>query len=355
MSGNIYLFYGEEDYLMDEEIKKLTGTNALNVEFLDGVREPMDVIINSIASVPLLLGDKVVVITDPWFLKAQRARGARSEEEEKEEGEEGDGRRELRDEIDQLIPVLETLSGGVKVIFVVHGKADRRKKLYKVIEKLGEVREFKPFAEWEQEKLEAWIMKRVNASGKKIGGGAAETLMEISGRGLRALSSEIDKLVTYVGERSSIEEADVRELASSGEMSAFSLSGAVRDRDVHASLEALTRLLKDNEEPVSLIGLLASQFRMLLQVKSLKEQGLSDPQIASRLGANIYFVKRSSEKTHHYTLSELERNLKLLHAADLRIKTGAGSPPSILEMAVIEILEKEREDDLQGAGHKVKQ
>lgn len=362
MTKNIFLFYGEEDFLIDEEIKKLVGSGSLNIETFDGLRGPMDKIINSIASVSLLLGERVVIVKDPWFLKTQRANlpagrqgGARSEEvgEEGEEGEEGKGAGDKG--IEQLAQVLGSLAGGVRVVFVVYGNADRRKKLFKVIEKLADVREFKPYAEWEQEKLESWIIRKVNSSGKKIGGGAAELLMDISGASLRALSSEIDKLVTYVGDRGSIEESDVKAVASSGEISAYSLVSALRDRNTHSSIEALTRLIRDNVEPVPLIGLMASQFRMLLQVKSLKDARLSPSQISQRLGANPYFVRKCSENSHHYSLAEMKNILELLHNADLKIKTGYGSPRSILEMTIIEILSKEGADSVQYSGSKNKQ
>ena len=127
MTKNIFLFYGEEDFLIDEEIKKLVGSGSLNIETLDGLRDPMDKIINSIASVPLLLGERVVIVKDPWFLKTQRARGKEGVEEG-EEGEEGKGIGEGG--IAQLVQVLESMAGGVRVIFVVYGNADRRKKLF---------------------------------------------------------------------------------------------------------------------------------------------------------------------------------------------------------------------------------
>lgn len=340
--NNIFLFYGDEDYLIDCEVKRLVprGAGALNLEVIDGEDVSVSDIVNLISSTSLLSSEKFVVIKDPWFLKSQKARGARSGGAEEESEERKDG-------VKQLIPPLGFLSGGVKVIFVVYGSVDKRKKIFNVIERLGAVKEFKPFADWEQEKLLSWIMEEGRSKGKKIGSHACRLLMEISGSNLRALSSEIEKIVTFIGDKDAIGGADVEAIASSGGVSVFSLLGSLRERNVASSLRSLNKLIRNREEPASLLSLIATQFRMMLQIKGSQEMNLGESEIARRLGANPYFVRRCAEGAHNYSLAELKDCIFTLHSADLKLKSGFASPPVLLELMIIDMLKKPSEAALR--------
>ena len=332
---NIHLLYGEEGFLVDEQLKELKtrllpeGANDINYESIDGRSPSPDGIISSLSSAPMLGGVKLVVISD---LKALTAAGrARKKTAGNGEGE------EEREDNSQLILSLKGLSGDVHAVFIVHGDVDKRKKLYKFIEDNGRVQQFKPFAEWEQEKLLAWIVARAKTCGKTIKSHAARRLAEISDNDLRSLSQEIDKISAYVGVKESIEEQDVEAVASRGSIGVFSLVDSLRARNVKASLNALVRLIKDKQDPISLLGLIARQFRMLLQIRSLMDSGLTFNNIASKLGANYYFLKKTAEGADRFSAEELRRNLEILHKADLQLKTTSLVPQSVLELAVVDL------------------
>jgi DNA polymerase-3 subunit delta len=235
-----------------------------------------------------------------------------------------------------LFGVLQNLDESVKVIFVYYDGLDRRRKFYKLIERIGEVREFKKFTEWEQDKVLAWIVNRVKIYGKKIGSHAANLLIEIVGPNLRMLDKEIEKIATFIGDAEFIEEKDVSMLASSGEMDAFALSNAIRDKNTQEAMKCLSRLFKDNQDPHMLIGMLAKLYRMLLQVKYLEDKGVGQRDIARELNANPFYIKKCAEKTGRFTLKELEKDIKTLHLADLKMKSGA-SPKMMLEMLIPEL------------------
>lgn len=307
----VSLFYGEEDFLIDEEIRGLKAGTAteFNFERIDGTKSSLEQIIFALSSIPMLGGTRLVVI-DGF---------------ECEEGGE-----------EKLYQVLQSLDKNIKAVFVNYGSMDKRKKFFKLMEKTGEIKEFKRLSEWEQDKALAWIVNRVKHYGKKIGSHAANLLIEIAGLNLRMLDKEIEKLSTYTGERELIEKEDVLNLASSGEMDAFVFSNAVRDKDPVAAMKSLNRLFKDNEDPHMLIGMISRLYRMLLQVKCLEDEGMDNYQIASRLKAKPFFVKKCQEKTGNFSRDELINNIKLLHITDLKLKSGA-SPRLALEMLVPEL------------------
>ncbi len=305
----ISLFYGDEDFLLDEEIKRLkSGSSEFNFERINGAKSGPEQIISVLATCPLL-GGRLVVIDS---LKL---------DEEDEE---------------RLFGVLRSLNESVKVVFVYYDGLDRRRKFYKFIEKIGDVREFKRFTEWEQDKVLAWIVNRVNTYGKKIGSHAANLLIEIVGFNLRMLDKEIEKIATYIGDRDLIEEQDVASLSSAGEIDSFAFSNAIRDKNTQEALKCLNRLFKDNQNPHMLVGMLAKLYRMLLQVKYLEDKGFGQYDIARELNAKPFFIKKCAEKTGRFTLNELINDIKILQRADLKMKSGA-SPKLTLEMLIPEL------------------
>jgi DNA polymerase III subunit delta len=306
---DISLFYGDEDFLLDEEINKLKrGSSEFNFERINGAKSEPDQVISALATCPLL-GGRLVII-DSY----------KSEEKDDE----------------RLFEVLRGLSDSVKVVFVYYDGLDRRRKFYKFIEKIADVREFKRFTEWEQDKVLAWIVNRVNMYKKKIGSHAANLLIEIVGYNLRMLDKEIEKIATYIGDRDLIEENDVTSLSSAGEVDSFAFSNAIRDKDTREALMCLNRLFKDNQNPHMLVGMLAKLYRMLLQVKYLEDKGYGQYDIARELNAKPFFIKKCAERTGRFTLKELMNDIKMLHHADLKMKSGS-SPKLVLEMLIPEL------------------
>jgi DNA polymerase-3 subunit delta len=306
----ISLFYGDEDFLLDGELKDMRSRySEFNLERISGEKAASAQIISALTTPPMLGGQRLVVI-DAFKC------------DEEDEG--------------KMFGVLQNLDESVKAVFVYYDGLDKRRKFYRLIEKIGEVREFKRFSEWEQDKVLAWIVNRVKLCGKKIGSHAANLLIEIVGPNLRMLDKEIEKIATYIGDRDLIEEPDVSRLASSGEMDAFALSNALRDKNIQEALKCLSRLFKDNHDPHMLVGMLAKLYRMLLQVKYLEDKGLGQYDIARELNAKPFFIKKCAEKTGKFTVKELADYIKKLHRADLKMKSGA-SPKLTLEMLIPEL------------------
>ena len=309
--SDITLLYGDEDFMIDEELRSIRERSAsgLGSERVDGSGGDIDAVVNALTSMPMLAGRKLVEIRDLEY-------------EEEDEG--------------KLFSAIDGLAEGVDVVFVTYGSVDRRRRFFKKIESAGKAVEFKRFSEWEQDKVMSWLTSRARTYGKSVSASAAELLIDIAGMDLRSLDSELAKISTFIGDRGSIEADDVRKMASSGEMNSFELSNAVRDKDLPYAMDLIERLFRDNEDPHSMIGMLAKLYRMLLQVKYLEQKGKGQYEIASALNSKPFFVKKCLEKTRLYTIEELAGDIRLLQEADVRMKTGY--PPRLtMEMLIPEL------------------
>ena len=78
----------------------------------------------------------------------------------------------------------------------------------------------------------------------------------------------------------------------------------------------------NNNEPLTLISLIASQVRFLYQVMVLKDKGYSESNIANELSCHPYRVKLALEKV--YSLNKLDLKLLLEDLSDLDVKIKSG-------------------------------
>jgi DNA polymerase-3 subunit delta len=314
LPAKIFLLYGEEDFLIKEkleELKRGIADHAFNLEQIDGSKPDKERIVAALQTSPLLGGEKLVIIKGADLGMAEWG---------------------------ELVPSLRAVPPSVTLV-ILAASVDKRSRIYKLLDEVGEAHEFKSFAPWEQDQLATWIVKRASLLGKKINYQAAVRLREVCGNTLYKLASEIEKLTTFVGERELITEKDVAALASPGEINAFALSDAVASKDLRRALSAFRLLCRNRGDLFQILPLLATQFRTMLQLKSVSGKGSDARRIAQTLGASPYFVRKCSEKAQFFQENELRRNLELLLETDLKLKSGE-PPSSTFELLLVSLCGK---------------
>ena len=89
---------------------------------------------------------------------------------------------------------------------------------------------------------------------------------------------------------------------------------------------------------LSIIGLIASQIRIIYQVKVLEKQRLSNDEIASMLGEkNSYRIKKTKELTRYYSESELLELMNTLADMDYKLKTTDSDPNNLIELFILNL------------------
>ena len=204
-------------------------------------------------------------------------------------------------------------------------------KFFKFLTDRAEATECRSFAPWETEKIENWIWERAKKNGKKIIGDAGRLLVEICGTDLAFLASEIDKLATYVGKKPEINSTDVRMAALQGEVQVFALIDALRYKDLPQALALFQNLLHNRAPLLPLLGLLRTQYRLMLQIKALPGRDKNPYNVAKAIGGNAFNVRKCLETIDRFSLGELKDNISLLLETNLKLKSGA-SPPVVFEL-----------------------
>jgi DNA polymerase-3 subunit delta len=106
------------------------------------------------------------------------------------------------------------------------------------------------------------------------------------------------------------------------EENSFALSNALTKGRIDEALLIFRDLKTYNEEPVTLISLLARHFRLMLKVYYLAELGLDQPSIAKRLDIHEYRVKLALAARKSMGEPRLVGMIERLYELDYNIKSG---------------------------------
>lgn len=274
----INLIIGDEEYLIAEELKRIR--EKFKDRAFEKLKDPSSSELTENLSLPSLFSPSRLVFVSDF---------------------------DFKNDDEALLSALKNLDPQIELVFVSPRNLDRRRGNYKLI---ASIKEFKGFADWEDDQASEWVAQYARSLGKEIVKDAAELLVAISGKNLFALSSEIQKLAAYCGEKKRIEEEDILALASNQDFNVFSFTEALKNKNLSQALRLLEKMIKNNEEMVPLLGLIFSQFRALLLAKT------------NRLKAGGYYLKKCLEQSRKFTAPALWGILEKIYASDLRLKKG---------------------------------
>ena len=156
------------------------------------------------------------------------------------------------------------------------------------------------------------------------------------------IQNECDKLKNYKIEdkvilKEDIDELVVEKLGDSTDLT-FSFNRSLAEKDKRSTLEKYYELLNYNIDPLGIIGLLASQFRIMYQVKVLEAQHMNANDIANTLGEkNSYRVKKTMELTRYYSEKELLKLIETIGDIDLKVKTTDTDPNTQIELFILNL------------------
>lgn len=150
--------------------------------------------------------------------------------------------------------------------------------------------------------------------------------------------NELQKLMLYCFDSKEITIQDVESLVvRSLEQNIFLLLDKMIAMDIGGALRIYYDLLKQKEEPIKILALISSQFRLLNQLKVLEQQGYSQQQAATKLKVHPFRVKLASKQAKNFTELQLNQALKRLAEIDLEMKTGFGDKEQKLEWFLFEL------------------
>lgn len=320
----LYLCYGTEKYRIKEFVSMLENElieedqRAFAVAHYDLAETPVEVVVEEAETAPFLVERKLVIVRDSSLFTA------------------GKESTKVEHRVEKLLEYIGNPADYSVLVFVAYAeKLDERKKVVKSFKAAAPVIQFAPMGENE---LANWITKQFQKSSVSIGPDGVEMLLKRAGTSLGTLSAEIEKLSLFAGQGGSVGAGDVEKLvAISTEQSVFVLVEHIANLKLQQALGVFYDLLKQREEPIKLLSLIARQFRIMLQVKEMSTQNYSQQQMAGQLGLHPYAVKIAAEQAKRFEIAKLRRILASVAKLDHEIKTGAVDKVFGLEMFLLKL------------------
>jgi DNA polymerase-3 subunit delta len=319
--ASLYLFEGAERYLRDQALKKLIeaaldpSVRDFNYAAISVVHGNLDEALGMARQFPMISPRRMVVVT-----------GFESINDEKQ--------------LELLKDYLRAPAETTVLVFVSDG-LDNRRNISTMLRKTCEVVSFEPLDD--REGAPNWIRDYVARSGHFIEPAAAAYLVGMVGVDLLRLSTELDKLMSYVGEKGRITKTEIDELVRySREHSNFELTDAIIDGDRKRALTLLDHIFANPPEPpqtlsLLILGAIASNYRRMLMAKELMRQNAPNSEVAKAVGMSPYGVTRFNERVRKIETERIIKGIERIAQADVALKSSLATPRLQLEMLICEL------------------
>lgn len=303
----VYLLYGLNDFEIDSEIKKLTKDyDKMNISKYDLTETDIKEVINDAETFSMFADNKVVIAENAIMFTSS---GANTEIIEN---------------------YLNHINPHTILIFTVNAeKVDERKKITKLIKKNYKLISFN-----EASSPSAFVKKQL--SGYNITSSVIAFLIDRVGSNPLILENEINKIKAYKDDKTITKEDIVKLTNKNQEIDIFKLIDDIVEKNKDEALAIYHEMLKVGEEPLKIIILLATQFRLMYQSKELAKKGYSEKNIADTLKVHPYRVKLALQKGRKYKSETLLNYLLTLANIDIAIKTGKTDKNLALELFLLD-------------------
>lgn len=227
------------------------------------------------------------------------------------------------------------------VLLLCNGNPRLNTNPYRAIKAKGVWARFDPLRSRD---LPGWVRSRFQLVGVKAAGGTAQRLVDLVAPDLRTLATEVDKLVSFVGDRREVTPDDVVQAAGhSAEINPFGLQDALGACDVSRALTIADTLLVQaanrQSQAIQLIGLLASYFNKLWLMTACLASNMPDAKVAGTLSVPPFAVSNYRRATRQWSPVAVRRAFEALLAADAELKGGSRrSPRQVMSLLMIQLI-----------------
>ncbi len=305
----VYLLFGEETYLLRKCLSALKsgvlGDEASDVNYtvFDGnrgfeVSELKDIC----TTLPFFADRRLVIVENSGLFGADKA-------------------------FDEFIPEIPDTT----VLVIVEASADKKTRLYKAVKSLGYACEFTtPTPEQTVEFCAGYLGK----AEKRISKADCEFFVNSVGGDLYNITTELDKVMAYVGDRPNVSRRDIEDICSMRiENRIFDIVDALMTGRLNDAYVILFDLIRLKEQPIGILRFIMSRYLKLLAVRDEMDRGISDYEMAADLKTADWLVRKDKARVAKITSARLNAAIELCTQTENSIKLG-----DIGDQAGLEIL-----------------
>jgi len=338
-----YLLYGDEEYLVKNALNRIiaillpTSDKDLNLFFMEGEYEDIDILCEMILTPPLIPGGKIVVLRNTRLFQSRRVlpeiiQQIRSHFEKYPdravgyfmhflkitgwslddlkddkwrkitdddwqkivEGDSGHDRgiwlpgiievcvsrgvdmSQIKDDTEHLEDILKSGIPEGNHLIITAETVDKRKRIFRIISEIGVVLHFSQLKGEVRQKnaLMDAAEDLLAKTGKKLTSNAWTAIGKKTDFNLADSMAAVEKLIAYTGERMLIDDSDVEEVVGkTKEDTVFDLTRALVDKDLNMALLNLKDLFYQGVNHLLILSMIAREIRFLFHAKIFIRSG----------------------------------------------------------------------------------
>lgn len=324
----VYLFYGQERYLMDQMLEKMIQTYVpdtyrdFNLVTFDGEKVSPDEIIDACETVPFFNETKIILVKNAPFFRATKSQLTDA------------GEKRL---LDYFAEPLESS----KLFFISNHSIDKRKKVTKTVGKCGSLVEY---GKLEPNIFKKWMHKKIKTLGKDIDGGTLTYLVQrmayldkLSTKNLLDVDNELKMICSSLIERKDVTADDINQFVKKPlEADIFVMVDAVGRKQAEKAIVIMHELMKQGEPIIKIYSMICRQFRILKKTKMLAEDGYNQASIAKMIGVHPYAVKKIMSQLNVFDSRSLTYILEKCSDLDYKMKSTSINSELAVEALIVE-------------------
>ena len=254
--ANLYIFYGEERYLlqtMARQLKELLipgGFEEFNYHRLTGKGLTVQELAETAEAMPMMAEHTLITVTDMDIFKLDESQRT------------------------ALIDLLGDFPPYCTLVFLYEQVPYKRDgKMKKLCAALNEHVQEVEFVQQERKDLLKWLKRRFAATGHDIDQTAADHLLFTCGSLMRGLIPEVEKIAAYA-RHERITVADIDAVAEPVlDARIFDMTNAVTARNYDRAAAILADLLRMQTEPIAILAALGKELRRLYTARLALDGG----------------------------------------------------------------------------------
>lgn len=313
----IYLFYGEDNFLIEREVNKIKkeyGDNlTLGINYIKLSEDNIEELIEDAETPAFGYPKKLIICKNAGLFKKKKTSKNSSNEETSSEVDSKFSKK-LTEYFEENI---ENINDSCDII-IIEESATKTSKLYKAIEKSGIVKEFPLKKDYE---VARDLVQIASLYKVKLDISNANYLVSSCGTNMQELINEIRKLIEYVGANGTITKEDIDKLTiRKSEAVIFDLTDFLGNRNAKAAIKCYRDLVSENVADQVIIVMIYRH------IKNLYIYKLSKPEDVSKnlnLKPNQTFLpKIYARQAKLFSIDELKQILYELIYIDESTKNG---------------------------------
>ena len=150
------------------------------------------------------------------------------------------------------------------------------------------------------------------------------------------ISSELEKLISYTGDREIITIDDMNEICSTVTVSKiFDMIDAMGNKNRTKTLSLYYDMIEVKEPPMRILYMLSRQFNIMLGAGELAAGGMNAKEIAAKMGLAPFVVNKALGQTGKFKSSDLKNALRECIGVEEEVKNGKMEDKIGVEMILV--------------------